>query len=215
LHNYLYLFHGFVRCCECFVFYYLNMKKISFLLFVFLMFRLVGFAQIDEETTNKAPLLAKTNQTPTSTGYDLSDKLMLGGNLSLSFGSMTMVEVSPLVGYNVKPWLTVGASLTYMYFSYKDSYYDYSSTNYGASLFTKIKIYKDFYAQIEPELLNYRFLDSSNQLQRQWFFNAFAGVTYRSRLGERFAVDYSILWNLNQTTSSPYQNPYIKVAFVY
>ena len=102
-----------------------------------------------------------------------------------------------------------------MYFSYKDNIGSYSSQNYGGGLFANIKVYKDFYAQIEPEGLNYLSQDGYGNLHRQWAFNAFVGVTYRSHLGQRFAIDYSVLWNINQTTSSPYDNPYIKVAFVY
>lgn len=190
------------------------MKKTLSLLSLLLLFCFAGFAQIDEqETSNSGSLINPSKKNDVR--YDISDKVMLGGNMSLTFGSMSMVEVSPLIGYNLSPRVTLGASLTYMYFSYKSDLYSYSAQNFGGGLFGKIRIYKDFHLQIEPELLNIKYVDYNGQEKRKWVFNALAGVTFRSRLGERFAVDYSILWNLNQTQDSPYDNPVIKVAFVY
>lgn len=190
------------------------MMKKTISLFFFILFSFAGFAQIDDQETNtNGSLINPTKKDDVH--YDISDKVMLGGNLSLAFGSMSMVEVTPLIGYNLSPRVTIGASLTYMYFSYTSDIYSYSAQNFGGGLFGKIRVYKDFYLQVEPQMLNIKYVDYSGNEKRKWVFNGLAGVTFRSRLGERFAVDYSILWNMNQTQDSPYDNPVIKVAFVY
>ena len=42
--------------------------------------------------------------------------LFFGGGLGLQFGSMTLIEISPLVGYKITPKFSIGVSPTYKYY---------------------------------------------------------------------------------------------------
>ena len=52
------------------------------------------------------------------------DKLQWGGNLGLSFGTRTYVQVAPVIYYEVVEDLVLGAGLDYTYFKDK-GYYNY------------------------------------------------------------------------------------------
>ena len=49
------------------------------------------------------------------TGFDKS-KLFFGGNLGLAFGTYTIINVSPQVGYHFSPMFAGGVGVNYSYF---------------------------------------------------------------------------------------------------
>ena len=79
----------------------------------------------------------------------LSERIYTGGNMFASFGSITYVYLSPLIGYRLTPKFSVGPSFTYIY--YKDNrpsgpgYSNYghnSSSIYGGSFFARYLIFE-------------------------------------------------------------------------
>jgi len=77
------------------------------------------------------------------------DRLYFGGNLSLSVGTVTLIEISPLVGYRLTPRWSAGFGLKYEY--YKSSGYignygvsTYSTSIYGTNVFTNFVFLKKF-----------------------------------------------------------------------
>ena len=49
-----------------------------------------------------------------------ADKLVYGGSFGLQFGSLTLVDVSPVIGYRITEKLEAGLGFTYKYYKYKD-----------------------------------------------------------------------------------------------
>ncbi|RLD61790.1 MAG: hypothetical protein DRJ01_07280 [Bacteroidetes bacterium] len=149
----------------------------------------------------------------------LSDKIFFGGNLGLQFGTITQVDVSPLVGYRITDDLSAGVGLSYQY--YKDSRWDFVNmeTNiFGCKIFGKYFIYEDLFLHVEDEALNIetKYFDVLNKYPNQdrFWLNCFmVGGGYRQRLGERSSVTITALWNLNQTANTPYSNPVIRLGF--
>lgn len=80
----------------------------------------------------------------------------VGGNLGLSFGRQTYVEVSPSFGYWVMPSkLQVGISTKFIYQSYKDYYNQkWQSFIYGGGVFADYVIWRGLFARGEFELIN-------------------------------------------------------------
>ena len=150
---------------------------------------------------------------------ELSDKIYFGGNLGMQFGTVTQIDLSPLVGYRITDALSAGVGLSYQY--YRDdrwSFGDLETNIYGWRIFGKYFFYEDLFAQIENEMLNletkyFDILDKYPNQDRFWLDNFMVGGGYRQRIGERSSVSITALWNLNQTANTPYSNPVIRIGF--
>jgi hypothetical protein len=110
------------------------MKKIFGLLFIMVTLTQVSMAQDSE-----------------GKGFDKS-KLFFGGNLGLAFGTYTIINVSPLVGYQFTPVFAAGAGINYSYYGYNDGYYKYNQSYAGMSLFGRVSPIRQFFIQVQPEV---------------------------------------------------------------
>ncbi len=147
---------------------------------------------------------------------NFSSRLFYGGGFGLQFGTVTLIELSPLVGYKVTPKFGVGVSPTYKYYSYKNYYSNSSSlkTNvYGGSVFARYLIFSSVFAHAEYETLffNTKYPGYPDELQQ--FNSLLVGGGYRQMIGRNAAMNLMILWNLNDTYDSPYTNPVIRMGF--
>src|SRR5450755_4452865 len=75
-----------------------------------------------------------------STGGGKFDKsnLFFGGNLGLAFGTYTIVNVSPLIGYHFSPLFAAGVGVNYSYYGYDDGYLTSKQTYAGMSIFGRV-----------------------------------------------------------------------------
>jgi hypothetical protein len=110
------------------------MKKIFSLIFIAVGLAFGAFAQ----------------DTQQGGGFDKS-KLFVGGNLGLSFGTYTIVNVSPLVGYQFTPVLAAGVGINYSYYGYNDGYWNYKQSYAGMSVFGRVYPIRQFFLQVQPE----------------------------------------------------------------
>ena len=153
-----------------------------------------------------------------------------GGNLGLMFGTYTVIDVSPLVGYKVTEKFHVGTGLTYTYYKYtEDGTYNGSSTTkgfeysthiYGGRVFTRYYFLSNLFAHVEDEFINLELPDpdlypKEVALERQWLNSILVGGGY----GYAFNVDgpslsLMLLWRINTEHEDfyPYQNPIIRVG---
>ena len=150
---------------------------------------------------------------------DVPDRWYFGGNLGANFGSVTDIEISPLVGYRVSHNFSVGAGMTYIYFSVNDPYLgDYSTNMYGLRFFAKELVYRNFFAYAESEFL---FLKEPNiitgELQNHTINTPFLGLGFSQPMGGSAFSYIMVLWNLNNNDIySPYSiNPVIRVGFIF
>lgn len=149
------------------------------------------------------------------TESNFRSRLFYGGGFGLQVGTVTLIEVSPLVGYKVTPKLGIGISPTYKYYSYKP--YGYSSrleTNvYGGSIFARYMIFENIFAHAEYESLFYDSKFPGYLTQRTQYNSVLVGGGYRQQIGANAAMNLMVLWNLNDTPDSPYTNPVIRIGF--
>ena len=88
---------------------------------------------------------------------DFWDRVYFGGNFGLQFGDQTLVDINPLMGYRLTDQLSVGFSVTYLYYKFTDPYNvypDYSTDIYGGSIFTRYYFLENIFAHVEGEVLN-------------------------------------------------------------
>jgi len=82
------------------------LKYISFLLTFFIYSTLI-FGQKSDSTDNMNSL----------SNSPFKDRLVFGGNIGANFGTRTFIEVSPVIGYRIKPKLITGIGINYNFFS--------------------------------------------------------------------------------------------------
>jgi hypothetical protein len=101
-----------------------------------------------------AAAYACSQDAPPETGFDKS-KLFLGGSFGLSFGSYTLINFSPQLGYHFTNYFAAGAGINLLYSSVHYTYpYEYKD-EYGASglnIFGRFYPIQNIMLQIQPEL---------------------------------------------------------------
>jgi hypothetical protein len=153
--------------------------------------------------------------------HDFIDRIDFGGYFGMQFGTVTIIDVSPMASYRVTDKFHVGLGLTYMY--YKDTYYtpDYSASSYGVNIFSRYFIWRDLFAHVEyaPLYVNYYdYYDNGSGgyyrvKKAAWAHDFLVGGGYRQVIGEKAYMSLMVLWNLNETYFSPYRNPIIRIGF--
>jgi len=147
---------------------------------------------------------------------DIKSRLFYGGGFGLQFGNITLIEVSPLIGYKVTPKFSVGAGPSYKYYRYKNYYINGNQlqTNViGGSIFARYTIYENIFAHTEYESLFYHTKAPGAVPERKQYNSLFVGGGYQQNIGENSGMYILVLWNLNDTPDSPYSNPVIRVGF--
>ena len=86
---------------------------------------------------------------------------------------------------------------------------------YGGSVFARYNILENLFAYTEYEILNLDAPDPLNpyRLRRTNVTSVFVGGGYRQMLGNNSSLNLMLLYNLNESTNSPYQNPIIRIGF--
>ncbi len=82
------------------------------------------------------------------------ERLFFGGGLGLSFGDITFIRITPLVGYNVTPKLSFGLGPTYEYYKDKRPVPDFETTIWGGSVFSRYFVLPMIFLHAELEILN-------------------------------------------------------------
>lgn len=142
-------------------------------------------------------------------------RFFFGGNFGIQVGDYTIIELSPLVGYRITERFSSGVQINYSYIHV--SSFNLSTTIYGTSVFSNYYIAKNFFLRGEYEWLSLEsqyFNPAVYQTQKRFSIHSIlVGGGYRQQIGERSYINLMILWNLNESALSPYQNPIIRMSF--
>ena len=160
------------------------------------------------------PINSVYSQSP-NTGQKPSfkERLSLETNFGLQFGTITLVDISPNLTYNITQNLIGGLGLSYLY--YNDSRFSpsYSSSIYGGRLFARYFVFENIFAHAEYELLSYK--AASWPSGKEDFISVsglIIGGGYRQWISNRAYSTIAILFNLNDDINYPYSNPLIRVG---
>lgn len=157
-----------------------------------------------------------------STAPSINQRLFFGGYLGLQFGTVTNIQIAPVVGFWVLPRLAVAAGPSYQY--YKDSYYDYTSNIYGLKSYAEFVVIQNInrnspsntsiFLHLEDDLLNMEssVLLNSNLSGRSTVNTVLGGVGISQQIGMRSSVNFMILWSLYDKYGI-YSNPEIRLSF--
>jgi len=155
----------------------------------------------------------RTTPIQKSAGFKLDpDRIVIGGGFWAQFGTITLVEISPTVGYLITDNFLAGVGGRYIYYSERvTSAFTFKTNVYGGSVFTQYYFLENFIAHLEYEVLNLE--DFSEPETRVNINSLFVGGGYRSMIGSNAFASILLLYNLNDDLNSPYSNPVIRFNF--
>jgi hypothetical protein len=147
----------------------------------------------------------------TESGDTPISRVYVGANFGLQFGNFTMIDISPLAGYNLTNWLSAGIGGTYMFINFRSQSQNYNTNFYGIRGFARGLIGQQFFLHSEYELLNGEKLLPNQSgflnLQRTWQPSFWVGGGYRTPAGNNSFFTFTLLYNLLDTPDSFYGNP--------
>jgi len=143
--------------------------------------------------------------------------LFTGGNIGLQLGTISNIDISPMLGYRINDYIAFGVGATYQFYRYHDYYYDQRTEIYGGRVFTRIYPFKMVFLHAEYEMLNLEsaiFDPGYNSYSNKRFnvFNPLVGAGYKQEMNDNVSSTIMILWNLNNTGITPYGSPIIRVG---
>lgn len=139
------------------------------------------------------------------------DRVFVGGNLGLQFGTVTFAEISPLVGYRLTDKISVGVGVTYQYYHYQDRYYNFQTNVYGGRVFGRYFFTNNLFAHAEYEYLNLEAFDFFPR-RRVDVESFLAGGGYIQRFGRNSGIVAMVLYNFTESVYTPYSNPIIRIG---
>jgi hypothetical protein len=156
----------------------------------------------------------------------LKERLFFGGSFGLQFGTYTDIEVSPVIGLWLLPRLAMAVGPDYRF--YKDP--DYSTDIYGGSAYMQFAVIQDINSVIPLGVHAGIFLHAENELlslqtsfwkdppfksERFYINTLLTGFGISQPVGRRSSLDMMILWALNVSQYNLYNNPEIRVSFIF
>lgn len=146
-------------------------------------------------------------------GLQAQNRTEFGGKLGLQFGSTTLIELSPRVGY----WFTnyfvsgVGGSYVYMNDSRQGGY---KGSLYGVSIYSRLYPTRSLYLQVEYSKMNIGIPAGGGVVYRIWTEGLLMGGGYVQPISDNTAINFSILWDVIGQQNFPYSNPVINAGIV-
>lgn len=159
----------------------------------------------------------KGTETQPHSGFDKS-KLFFGGNFGLNFGEISLVNISPQVGYRFNPVLAAGAGLSYIYSGIK--YRDFNGNRLyrddynvaGINIFGRVYPIEQVLLQLQPEMnytwgkrKSYSTAVAGGRIDGKFVPSLLAGAGASLPAG-RGAFIAMIQYDLLQDARSPYGN---------
>lgn len=158
-------------------------------------------------------------------------KFFLVPEVWMSFGNSTYIEVAPMIGYQALERLGLGLGPHYIYQSVRASPvnpYSIQTHSYGikgfarfalitnAEEFLPIKLFSELFVHAEYEALSMEkgfyvppYTDSGRIIYQGFLL----GGGFTQRVGMFNSVSFMILWDINESTYSPYANPIFRIGF--
>ncbi len=156
----------------------------------------------------------------------LVERIFFGGSFGLQFGTITNLELSPVVGIWLLPRLAVAAGPNWQY--YKDPI---GKTNiYGGRSYLRFMFIQDFnqviplginfglfaHAEYEALSLEYDFWSGySTGNSRIWQHNALAGLGFSQPVGMKSSFNVYFLWVVTESEYQIYDSPEIRIEFLF
>ena len=156
----------------------------------------------------------------------LSQRLFFGGNLGLQFGTITDIQVAPVIGVWLLPRLAVAIGPDYRYYKYQND----RTAIYGGKSYMQFVVIKNIntflpigantgvFLHIEDELLSLKssFWKNPPVFSERFNINTvLGGGGISQQIGRRSSMDITLLWTLNDPGYSLYSTPEFRISFIF
>ncbi|NPA37491.1 MAG: hypothetical protein GXO47_11655 [Chlorobi bacterium] len=143
------------------------------------------------------------------------DRLSLGGNLGLMFGSYTNIVVAPVMGIRWSKRFASEVGIEYNYT--KDSRYepDYTYNQYGGRISGQFFVTPELYAHAEFAGLSMEQYYLNAGKERNFVPFLYLGAGYRQYVSGNSYVSFRIMFDVLNDKNSPYSpgEPFYSVGF--
>jgi len=184
------------------------MKKILITL-VTVLLTIAAYGQAAGNDTIQAIVIDEQQEKP-----PFKDKLYLGGNLGLMFGTYTNIIVAPALGIRWSKRFNSEISIEYNYT--KDTRYDsdYSYNQYGGRVSTQFFVIPQIFAHAEFAGLSMEQYYTTGK-ERHFVPFLYLGGGFRQNIGGRSSVSFRIMFDVLNNEYSPYSpgTPVYSVGF--
>jgi hypothetical protein len=156
----------------------------------------------------------------------LKERLFYGGNFGLQFGTITDIQIAPVIGIWLLPRVNVAIGPDYRFYKYRDD----KTHIYGGKVYSQLVVIQDIssfiplgshtgiFLHIEDELLSLEsaFWKYPPYLSDRFNINTvLAGGGISQQIGRRSSLNMMALWVLNDSGYDFYGNPEIRVSFTF
>jgi hypothetical protein len=156
----------------------------------------------------------------------LKERLFYGGNCSLQFGTITDIEISPIIGLWVLPRLGVAIGPSYTFYKFEHERTDI----FGGRAYVQYVLFRDldkfiplgihtsFFLHLEDEALSldsYYWKNIVLPPKRFLINTVLSGVGISQQIGARSSVNIMVLWVLYDSGYNIYSDPEIRIGFVF
>jgi hypothetical protein len=156
----------------------------------------------------------------------LRERIFFGGSLGLQFGTITDIQVAPIVGLWLRPRLAVAIGPNYRF--YKDPVFRtdiYGGRAYSEFVFIQdlnslipLGIHLGFFLHAEDELLSLQsstWKDPPYTSSRFYVNTLLAGFGISQHLGPKASMNFQVLWALNDSYYDLYSDPEFRITFTF
>lgn len=173
----------------------------------------LSFAENIENAENEDRNTIITTNPPAA-----ENKWYYGGNIGFSFwNDYTYLGIYPLAGYKITPKFSVGAKVGYSYINYKDI--DFSTNNYGGSVFTRYRIIPQIYVHGEFvyfsfEHRTFSIINRQYGSERVWVPFLLLGGGFSQQISPNVWAFAEVLFDVINDDNSPYESgqPFVSVG---
>lgn len=146
--------------------------------------------------------------TPKKERTPLKDRIWFGGGVGLGFGTVTAIQVDPMVGLFLDKGRKLSTGIGGSYWYYRDSRWNPPLTYdaYGYRLFTRYRVLEPVFLHAEFVHLNAprRFAAPENQSERLWVPHLLVGGGYIQSAGG-MSIYLQVLFDVLQDPNSVYR----------
>ena len=134
------------------------------------------------------------------------DKVYSGGGIGFQFGTITLINVAPDIGYKITERYSAGVGLRYVYFADNSYNPPFIINIYGASIFNRFIVTDFLFLHAEYEVLNgpWEYPNQRFNLNNVW-----VGGGLRQGSDHVF-LNAMLLYNLNDNIYLP--NPQLRIG---
>ena len=154
----------------------------------------------------------------------MRERLFYGGSFGLQFGTITYIDVSPIVGLWVLPRVAIAAGPSFTYYKL----YDDETSMYGGRFYTQYLLLQDLDNVLPIGLHTGIFLHLEDELlsleSKHWRYpytasgrfavnNVLFGGGIRQQMGRRSFLNLTALWTIHDSGYSIHSSPEIRISF--